>query len=142
KIEAIKLSSVAILFAGLTPAPFPWAQGLTAVPVENSEHTPSPAPRPQAAPAPGTQQPHIPSREVSEQLASPGAPEPSPGPAHTPTASRADSTPEPGPRTIERTPITLQAPLRLNPVVRDALSEVVNTLNTGTGPAQCCTVAL
>lgn len=142
KIEAIKLSSVAILFAGLTPAPLPLAQGLTAAPDENSEHMPSPAPCPQAAPAPGTQLSLIPSREVGEQLAPPIAPEPSPNPARSPTASHAESTPEPCPRTIERTPIALQAPLRLNPVVRDALNEVVNTLNAGTGPAQCCTVAL
>ena len=141
KIEAIKLSSVAILFAGLTPAPLPLAQGLTAAP-ENSEHIPSPAPCPQAAPAPGTQLSLIPSREWGEQLAPPIAPEPSPNPARSPIASHAESTPEPCPRTIERTPIALQAPLRLNPVVRDALNEVVNTLNTGTGPAQCCTVAL
>jgi conjugal transfer pilus assembly protein TraI len=32
--------------------------------------------------------------------------------------------------------------MRLNPVVRDALAEVVNTLNSEAGPAQCCTVAL
>jgi conjugal transfer pilus assembly protein TraI len=38
--------------------------------------------------------------------------------------------------------IGLQAPLRLNPVVRDALTAVVHSMNTGAGPAQCCTVAL
>lgn len=45
-------------------------------------------------------------------------------------------------QTTQQAIIGLQAPLRLNPVVRDALTEVVNTLNTGAGPAQCCTVAL
>ena len=31
--------------------------------------------------------------------------------------------------------------MRLNPVVRDALTAVVHTLNHEAGPAQCCTVA-
>ena len=31
--------------------------------------------------------------------------------------------------------------MRLNPVVRDALSAVLQTLRASSGPAQCCTVA-
>ena len=31
--------------------------------------------------------------------------------------------------------------MRLNPIVRDVLVEVIHTLNTGAGPAKCCTVA-
>ena len=35
----------------------------------------------------------------------------------------------------------LQAPLRLNPLVRDALANAVRTLNEGMGPPIVCTVA-
>ena len=35
----------------------------------------------------------------------------------------------------------LQAPMRLNPVVRDALADAVRTLNDGLGPRTVCTVA-
>ena len=37
--------------------------------------------------------------------------------------------------------IRLHAPMRLNPVVRDALAEAIRTLNDGMGPPTVCTVA-
>lgn len=143
KIEAIKLSSVAILFSGLTPAPLPLAQSLTAAADESGQQTPSPAPCPQGVPPPGTQLSLIPGLAVGAPSASPHAPQsPLSAPAPTSIAPPVSPTPQPAPATPVRPPIALQAPLRLNPAVRDALAEVVNTLNREAGPAQCCTVAL
>jgi len=50
---------------------------------------------------------------------------PSPEPATTPPSAT----------------FALQAPMRLNPVVRDALAEAVRTLNDGMGPPTVCTVS-
>ena len=56
--------------------------------------------------------------------------------AETPASASLESATTPPSATF-----ALQAPLRLNPVVRDALANAVRTLNDGMGPPAMCTVA-
>jgi conjugal transfer pilus assembly protein TraI len=120
-LEAVKLTSATILFNGLEPLPSPLAQALT---TKQPETTPHPPPAPPAPPTP-VQTP------TAQQLSllPPEVPPPPP-PAVT--------TPEPD---LPAPLFALRAPLRLNPVVRDALTAIAATLNGRTDPAQCCTVA-
>jgi len=122
-MEAVRLASPVILFAGLDPAPPPLAQALTSRPVE-----PPTKPAPPRAPhneKPSAQQLSLPPTENA-----PAAQQPGPPPAPTP--------PQPAP---PEPSFALRAPLRLNPVVRDALTAIATTLNETAGPAQCCTIA-
>jgi conjugal transfer pilus assembly protein TraI len=124
--EAVKLASPAILFNGLDPHPSPLAQALATKPPEATIRPPRPAP-----PAP----PASVEKPVTGQLSllPPDVPPDVPPP---PLASA--TVPEPD----HPVPIfALRAPLRLNPVVRDALAAIAATLNGRTEPAQCCTVA-
>lgn len=126
-LEAVKLTSSAILFAGIVPPLIPLDTKLVRRPGESN-----PRPTPVDPPShvrPGEQLPLIPSVDVlptaSEQAAPP--PEPQAPEVTLPATSKVS--------------FTLQSPMRLSPVVRDALAAVVHTLNEGAGPAQCCTVA-
>lgn len=144
KIEAVKLSSIAILFAGHDPLPPPLAESLTSSLRDNhlSAQAAEPvAPQPIPDGPPGTQLSLIPGNAEQNQQASNSQDthaEAALLPAAAPSALASTSD---APKTEQAT-IGLQAPLRLNPVVRDALTEVVNSMNTGAGPAQCCTIAL
>lgn len=123
--EAVKLTTPAILFAGIDPAPAAFEQRLVRNPGEADEA------RPQTPPAlvkAGTQLSLIPAATATAT--------PQPTLAAQPVASPAP-TPPPAPTHS----FALRAPLRLNPVVRDALTAVVHTLNQDTGLPQCCTVA-
>lgn len=105
-LEAVKLTSAAILFAGMDSSP-------TALDMKLVRRPGEPDPSPPTAAVPQSGRP-------GEQL------------SLIPSAASPPATP----------PIsfTLQAPMRLNPAVRDALAAVVHTLNEGAGPAQGCTV--
>jgi conjugal transfer pilus assembly protein TraI len=94
--------------------------------------TQTPAPVPPLAPLKsGTQLSLIPPPEPPADNEARGAPVEetpeslSPEPATTPPSAT----------------FALQAPMRLNPVVRDVLAEAVRTLNDGMGPPTVCTVA-
>lgn len=129
-LEAVKLTSAAILFAGIDPSPEALDVKLVRRPGE-----PDPSPPTTAVPRsgrPGEQLSLIPSAALS--------------PAIKPVDEKPQKPLVPPPR--EETPpatppisFTLQAPMRLNPAVRDALAAVVETLNHGAAPAQSCTVA-
>ena len=144
KIEAVKLFSTAILFAGHDPLPQPLAESLTSSlrndhPSAQAAEPVAPQPIPDGPP--GTQLSLIPGNAEQNQQASnnrdtQGEAAPLPTAAPSALASTSDA-----PKTEQAT-IGLQAPLRLHAVVRDALTEVVNSMNTDAGPAQCCTVAL
>jgi conjugal transfer pilus assembly protein TraI len=123
-LEAVKLTSSAILFAGIDPSPQALDLKLVRRP---GEPDPSPAPAtPKRFTRAGKQLSLIPA----------GA-----SPAAEPTANeRSAQSSEQLPATPPVS-FTLQAPMRLNPVVRDALAAVVHTLNDGAGPVQGCTVA-
>ncbi|WP_081960920.1 MobH family relaxase [Aquabacterium sp. NJ1] len=145
KIEAVKLSSTAILFAGHDPLPPPLAESLTSSPRQNppSAQAAEPvAPPPLPDGPPGTQLSLIPGNSGQTHQAASHRQDAQAEAALLSTAPPSALASTSDTQTTQQATIGLQAPLRLNPVVRDALTEVVNTLNTGTGPAQCCTVAL
>jgi conjugal transfer pilus assembly protein TraI len=136
-IEAVKLSSPAILFAGLDPAPQPLAIALC--------RAPEPAMPPAAMPAAG-------GRKVrpSPQLALPIEESATSQAAEVPAPRDADSTDRPAPLANDPAPaqlalaipaFKLDAPMRLNPVVRDALIHIVDTLNHDESEIAACTVS-
>ena len=130
-LEAVKLSSPAILFAGVDPTPPPLDVRLVRKPGEPPPSAPKPPPSP--AGSPGTQLSLIHPPPTADEVDGPPTPELPAAPA--PTA--APAAPEPPPRPA----FTLKAPLRLNPAVRDALAAVIQTLNADATPAAACTVA-
>lgn len=126
-LEAVKLTSSAILFAGIDPSPAALEMKLVR---RAGETDPSPPPAPPQRPArAGEQLSLIPSGDSSSATKSGGErpQKPTPPEAPAPTALRLS--------------FTLEAPMRLNPVVRDALGAVIHTLNEGAGPAQGRTVS-
>ena len=133
-LEAVKLSAPAILLAGIDPPPVALPQALEFKP-ERAPAPPAPqAPRPEPASVPpvksGTQLSLIPPPEPLAGSKASAAAEKAPGPSPPEPVS------EPPPATF-----ALQAPMRLNPVVRDALAEAIRTLNDGMGPPAVCTIA-
>lgn len=130
-LEAVKLSSPAILFAGVDPTPSPVDARLVRRPGE------PPPPAPKVPPPPA-----VPSgAQLSLIEPPPPADEATRAPVHDPSAT---PTPVAPPKALEPPPLpafALKAPLRLNPAVRDALAAVVETLNVGASPAAACTVA-
>lgn len=127
-LECVKVATPAILFAGIDPAPPALEQKLARRPGEAEQASPPAVPL--ATVKPGTQLSLIPPAP-----ASPPAPV-----VQTAADNDALSNPEPSKAAPTRS-FALEAPMRLNPVVRDALTAVVHTLNPDAGPAQCCTVA-
>lgn len=127
-LECVKVATPSILFAGIDPAPPALEQKLARTPGETEQASPPAVPL--ATVKPGTQLSLIP-----PVPASPPAPV-----LQTAADHDAPSTPKAPPAAPTRS-FALDAPMRLNPVVRDALTAVVQTLNADAGPAQCCTVA-
>jgi conjugal transfer pilus assembly protein TraI len=125
-LDAIKLTSPAILWSGPEASPPPLASTLTT----NVEPT-----RPMAA-TPGPAPPPLPRGQMS--LLDAAEPDRS-----------ADVSPPPGAPTTGSpavdeaavTPIALKAPMRLNPAVRDALGSIVASLSGDARAAAACTVA-
>jgi conjugal transfer pilus assembly protein TraI len=138
-IEAAKLLSVAILYPGIDQAPTPLKHKLLIQPVAAVAGPPAAQLEETIAPSPmvppGAQLQLITDEGLQPLAVIPVAPPPegvsAEGPVSPPTTA------QPSPETFK-----LQAPLRLNPAVRDALTEVIRSFNPGAGPAQCCTVAL
>lgn len=126
-LEAVRLASPAILFSGIDPVPIALEKELVRRHGAIDEVPPAGATTVKV----GTQLSLIPAA-----LATPATPVAQEVPTALPEASSALAPAPPTPVTF-----ALRAPLRLNPVVRDALTAVVHTLNHAAGPAQCCTVA-
>ncbi|MBT9597767.1 MAG: TraI domain-containing protein [Vitreoscilla sp.] len=122
-LEAVRLASPAILFSGIDLAPVALENALVRKHGAVDEAPPTPAPTVKV----GTQLSLIPAASA--------VPAPQATPAAPLEAAPALTPPVPPPT------FALRAPLRLNPVVRDALTPIVHTLNHAAGPAQCCTVA-
>lgn len=139
-VEAAKLLSVAILYPGIDQAPIPLKQKLLPQPAA-AVGGPPPAPleatiAPSPMAPPGAQLPLIADEGLQSEAVMSVAPLEDVSPAQqAPPAS----TDHPSPETLT---FKLKAPLRLNPAVRDALTEVIHSFSQGEGPAQCCTVAL
>lgn len=139
-IEAVKLSSPAILFAGLDPAPQALAIALC--------RAPEPAMPPVAAPAAGGRKVR-PSPQLSLPMEQNMTGQAAAAPAPAPTPRDADSADMPAPLANDSAPaqlalpipaFKLDAPMRLNPVVRDALIHIVDTLNHDGSEIDACTV--
>lgn len=148
-IEAAKLLSIAILYPGIEQAPKPLKQKLLIQPTSTVAGPPAAPSEPTAPPSPPSPpSPPAPMAPPSAQLPlisdeavqQPGAPITASAPLED--ASPVELEPPVAPTQPSSETFKLQAPLRLNPAVRDALTEVIRSFNPGSGPAQCCTVAL
>lgn len=130
-LEAVKLTSAAILFAGIDPSSQALDMKLVRHPGEpDASSLPAAPQRPARS---GEQLSLIPSAASPAAVKSAGEQPPKPSAESPPPKEPLPATPQ--------APFALQAPMRLNPVVRDALAAVVHTLSEDAGPAQCCTVA-
>lgn len=127
-LECVKVATPAILFAGIDPAPPALEQKLARRPGETEQASPPAVPP--ATVKPGAQLSLIPPVPTSPPVRV----------LQTVADHDALSNREPSKAAPTRS-FALDAPMRLNPVVRDALTAVVHTLNPNAGPAQCCTVA-
>ena len=146
-IEAVKLSSPAILFAGIDSAPKPLSIALVRAPADST--TPRPGP-PAPAASPATTGKRFP---VAQQLPLPIAMEPiaaDQGASASPPLTAGNiAVPPPAPNdSVPAKPalavmpaFKLEAPMRLNPAVRDALAQIVDTLSRDGSDVAACTVA-
>ena len=130
-LEAARLASAAILFSGIEAEPAPLDVTLVSKPGPPPSAPTSPSPSPATTVAlvmatAGTQLSLLPPAPPPEAAA----------PINVAPIPAASATAEPASPSF-----ALQAPMRLNPVVRDALAAVLQTLRASYGPAQCCTVA-
>jgi len=156
-IEAARLSSPAILFAGLDPAPKPLATALVratgaetegaaaapgpsapsgAAPIKAS-HKPAPA---QQLPLPIEQEPALPEQSATAPPPD-GAVQIQTPEASARQAEAAAVPPKPSAINPLRREFKLAAPMRLNPTVRDALAQIVDTLNGDAAAAAACIVS-
>ena len=143
-LEAVKLASAAILFAGVD-APPPMLEARLVCGAGDPLPAPPKPPTAFAAP-PGTQLSLIATADPAHQPEGSAAatPEhervaPAP-PSPAPTQPGPEQPPPPAP--VPPPPaFKLNAPLRLNPGVRDALAAVVQTLNGPGASAAACTVS-
>ncbi|EWS56802.1 MULTISPECIES: MobH family relaxase [unclassified Methylibium] len=119
-LDAIKLTSPAILWSGPEGSPHPHAGTLAT----NLEPT-----RPMAATA-GPAPPPLPPGQMSLLDAAEADP-----------SANVPSTVPPAVEAAAMTPIVLKAPMRLNPAVRDALGSIVATLNSDARTSAAYTVA-
>jgi len=123
--DAVKFSAPDIVLAGIEPVPAPIGRPLQRCETVNSPSRP--VPKPPYTPARRSEPDSTPSPQLS--LIEPDAAEPvdvepaTPGEATGGAPPAAALHPQ-GPR-----PIRLKAPMRLNPAVRQALQEAVDTLN-------------
>jgi len=125
-LDAIKLTSPAILWSGPEASPHPLA-GTMATNLEPA--------RPMAATA-GPAPPPL----LRGQMSLLDAAEPDRS-ADVPPPPSAPTTGSPAVDEAAVTPIALKAPMRLNPAVRDALGSIMATLNGDAHIAAACTVA-
>ena len=153
-IEAVKLSSPAILFAGIDSAPKPLSIALVRA-LTDSTTTPSGQPGPPAPSVPPASFPSIIAKDsrAAQQLPLPIETEPvakdrdaTVSPPRTsadllvPTGDPNDSAPvKPALATMPE--FKLEAPMRLNPAVRAALAQIVDTLNRDGSDVAACTVS-
>jgi conjugal transfer pilus assembly protein TraI len=146
-IEAVKLSSPAILFAGIDSAPKPLSIALVRTPADSTAPLPGP-PAPAASPVttgkrfPIAQQLPLPIEMepiAADQCASVSPPRTAEDIA-VPIPAPNDSAPA-KPALALMPAFKLEAPMRLNPAVRDALAQIVDTLNRDGSDVAACTVA-
>jgi conjugal transfer pilus assembly protein TraI len=122
-LEAVKLSAPAILLAGVEPMPVALGRPMQRREREPVASTPPAGSEPPRQPA---RQPELPSAQVTQlsllEAADAATAEVE---AHTPEEPQPAA---PAAR-VDARPIRLRAPMRLNPAVRQALHDAVDTLN-------------
>jgi conjugal transfer pilus assembly protein TraI len=130
-LEAVKLKSDSILFAGICEA-YPVSRKLA--------RDPSDAPSPAAMPAPAAQ---VQSGAQMSLIGAVNVPTEVAAPEGTVPASPAQGMAAKDAKAGSKTAVvhTLAAPMRLQPAVRDALARIIQTLNDPSRPPQCCAVA-
>ncbi|UEC01761.1 MobH family relaxase [Burkholderia vietnamiensis] len=136
-LEAVKLSTPAIVLTGLDPIPASLSDKLL-VPLSSTTPPPSPTPAPPSESASiATETPVVQGQSAPphQQLSLLEGPSETEAP-RTPANSSA-----PHSSTALHVAISLKAPMRLNPSVRSALAEVIATLNENAGASDVCTVA-
>ena len=135
--EAVKLASPAILLTGVTQPAEPLAISLVCPPgaTRTTQKTPATAPAPAPAPPPGTQFSLLDATDVATP---PAAWTPAPLPAAAADIGAPLPAPPPSPPQAAAPTFKLNAPMRLNPAVRDALAAIVSTLN---GPGSAAAAA-
>ena len=126
-MEAVRLASAAILFSGIEAEPVPLDVMLVS----------KPGPLPSPSPSPATTVAPVVATAGTQLSLLQAVPPPEPATPNNDAPSPTESAPA-GPSSLS---FALKAPMRLNPVVRDALDAVLQTLRSSEGPAQCCTVA-
>lgn len=125
-LDAIKLTSPAILWSGPEASPNALDGPLVSrleprgPMAATAEPPPPPAPSGQLSLLDATEAEHA---------------------ANTPPSPSAPPSPAPATEAAPATTITLKAPMRLNPAVRDALGSIVGSLNGNARTAAACTVA-
>lgn len=141
-VEAVKLSSPAILLANLEPMPAALAR-----PLQRRESEPV-APQARVSPPPSRQPPTRaappPAPAAQLSLIETAAEDPiatsPPLPTEAPAPPPADPPPS-APPPADHRPIRLKAPMRMNPAVRQALQEAIDTLNDPPATAPVFTVS-
>ena len=144
--EAVKLASPAILLTGVTQPAEPLAISLVCPPgaTRTTQKTPATAPAPAPAPPPGTQFSLLDATDVATPPAArtsqppPASWTPAPLPAAVADIGVPLPAPPPSPPQAAAPTFKLNAPMRLNPAVRDALAAIVSTLN---GPGSAAAAA-
>jgi conjugal transfer pilus assembly protein TraI len=128
-LEAVKLSAPAILVAGVEPMPVALGRPMQRREREAVVPAPAPAPAPASAPKP--------QRRLAKQPETPSVPEaqlsflePDDSASGIEEPAVPNEPPQDAPAApVDARPIRLKAPMRLNPAVRQALHEAIDTLN-------------
>lgn len=143
--EAVKVATPAILLNGAAQPAEPLATALVCQPgaTRTTQKAPATAPAPAPAPPPGTQFSLLDTTEVATSPAARTSPPPvSPTPTAPPVVVADLAVPlppsPPAPPQAAAPTFKLNAPMRLNPAVRDALAAIVGTLN---GPGSAAAAA-
>ena len=159
-IEAAKLASPTILFAGLDSPPKPLAIALVRVvpgPPSSAPPAPPAEPAPPATPvSPGSSPSPVPATVTGTQHSPPAQQFPLPfevekidveREASVPPDIATNAAPDPALQaplasaTLALPVFKLNAPMRLHPAVRDALAQIVDTLNHAACDAAACAVS-
>lgn len=132
-IDAVKLTSTAILFAGPQMSPEPLSERLVCSSADPPANTTAAAPKPTPV---GTQLSLL--QNTPQQLTSPDDRSSPPSPPASP-ATNAEP-PTPAQPATHRT-YALKASMRLNPAVRDALENIILKFESADPASTACTVA-
>lgn len=135
--EAVKVASPAILLHGVAQPAEPLATALVCPPgtTRNTQKAPASAPTPVPSPPPGTQLSLLDAADMAESPVNRASTQP------TMVLQAPTPAPPPSPPQAAAPTFKLNAPMRLNPAVREALGAIVDTLNGSGSAAAAAAVA-